>query len=93
MTDKRILFLTQESVIHPVTGEILNAGDLVYFMAGASFFYKQNVTYLSQHEVQVLLYKDADFVKSPRNVKSPPPFLIRSTNLSIAFFNSLDGLN
>jgi len=64
MTDKRILFLTQESVIHPVTGEILNAGDLVYFMAGASFFYKQNVTYLSQHEVQVLLYKDADFVKN-----------------------------
>lgn len=64
MSDKRILFLSQESVIHPVTGEILNAGDLVYFMAGASFFYKQNVTYLSQHEVQVLLYKNADFVKN-----------------------------
>lgn len=61
--NKRILFVTQESVVHPVQGDIINSGDFVYFTAGASFFYKQNVQYLSEHEVRIHLYKNADYVK------------------------------
>ena len=53
--NKRILFVTQESVVHPVQGDIINSGDFVYFTAGASFFYKQNVQYLSEHEVRIHL--------------------------------------
>jgi hypothetical protein len=61
--NKRILFVTQESVVHPVQGDIINSGDFVYFTVGASFFYKQNVQYLSEHEVRIHLYKNADYVK------------------------------
>lgn len=62
--NKRILFVTQESVVHPVQGEIINSGDFVYFTAGASFFFNQNVRYLSEHEVRIKLYKDPCYVKN-----------------------------
>ncbi len=61
---KKILFVMHVDVVHPLIDFFQNSGDTVYFSAGASFFWKQDVTYIQTSALQAKLAIDPDWVKN-----------------------------
>ena len=49
---KRILFLSWVDVVHPLKEYYVNSGNLVFYTAGASFFWNQNTTYITLDEIE-----------------------------------------
>ncbi len=61
--NKKMLFVMHVDVIHPLIEFYNNSGDTVYFSAGASFFWNQNVTYILISELQKRLAENKTWVK------------------------------
>lgn len=60
---KRILFLSWVDVVRPLKEYYVNSGNLVFYTAGASFFWNQNTTYITIDEIEKKLVEDKDWAK------------------------------
>jgi hypothetical protein len=61
---KRILFLSWVDVVHPLKEYYVNSGNLVFYTAGASFFWNQNTTYITLDEIEKKLAEDKNWAKN-----------------------------
>lgn len=61
---KRILFLSWVDVVHPLKEYYVNSGNLVFYTAGASYFWNQNTTYITIDEIEKKLVEDKNWAKN-----------------------------